>query len=71
LTCTTSSQETEWVYSYNPGARTGLQLVKSSTQLESQRCELMKKTPANGVSSPTLRLTHACMSSDNISVVLE
>jgi len=24
MPCTTSSQETEWVYSYNPGARTGL-----------------------------------------------
>ena len=28
--CTTSDQETEWVYSYNPGARTGqLQLNRS------------------------------------------
>ena len=23
VACTTSGQETEWVYSYNPGARTG------------------------------------------------
>jgi len=28
LPCTTSSQETEWVYSYNPGARTGQAIEK-------------------------------------------
>ena len=35
--CRTSGQETEWVHSYNPGARTGQQHSESANLLQS-RC---------------------------------